>query len=331
MNDKWSNAELRAAAVEWTLQRCGRPVGGRDGEGGVWLAAVGAAGRELGVAGEELARWCRDRKLVPVEEYRGEECGGEEDGVARASRMAGELAEVPDGALPRRVRDPLEELLAVECDVLHAEERRALAEALEAGEPLPRGQRLALAVLLRGSELASRRDTVRAVLDFIVPQGAETKTIWEERTTMLTAPAGALGRVVEMGRKIPGCASLLGGSMLVIEVAGVVWRALPYARTKRVMLSPNGEGVVFTVRMMVPRETFARDHVLRQFALLASLVREDPRHGKEWGELFRTTKADVSWTKKKLVRKIAEATGSGVGWRQVRHKPDPRKGKARGE
>ena len=340
----WESDELRCAAVEWTLRQAGPAPSGRAGAAATgWMEAVrGCAAQLEGVEAEVLAGWCRAAEYMPSgdvrfgagggrpDDFAGG--GGEEDGAERGSRMAEGLAEVPEGALPVMPPDPLEYLLAAECDVLHEEERKALAMALERGEPLRRDQRLALAVLLRGAEMASRRDVVRAVLDFIVPQDGSVTTIWEERVTMLTAPAGSVGVQVPMGRKIPGCASLLGGSMLVIsEGDGTVWRVVPYSRLKRVGASANGQKVLFTVRMLVPRESFARDHVLRQFALLASLVREETRNGQEWAQLFGTTKADVSWTRKKLVKKVETATGSAVGWRQVRHKPDPRKGRKLGE
>jgi len=291
--NQWQNAEMRAAAVDYARYAMA--------ERGAGLEAI-AGELQVGVAA--LSGWL-EGKESPVEQYL-----PEVEGVAGS--------------------DPLLDMLQEEAGVLEREERELLAEALESGKALDRAQRVALAVALRGSDLAGRVELVRAVLDFVVPAERQIETIWERAETEVTVPRGTVVEVESLARPLPR-GGRLGGQRLIAktEAGKVLWVRL-FADVRRTRWRYGSGGASLAVVYLRPVERFARDHVLHQFALLASMVREDGRTGKQWGELFqqKSGKAITSYHRKKLAEKLKGVDGH-AGVRGVRSKPDPRKGKKR--
>lgn len=281
---------------------------------------------ELGVCVVRLSGWMRGAK---EEEGR----GGEDDRGEEVELPAGggAMSFCPDfnRMADAAAGDPLRDLLREEAGVLEREEREQLAKALEAGEVLDRGQRLALAVALRGSDLVGQMELVRGVLDFVAPPDKQVRTIWERVETEVTVPAGAVWEMVPLDRPLEVERThyrTLASHLLVAHSEGkVLWVRL-FASVRRTRVR-WGKNELWSVVYLRPVERFARDHVLHQFALLASMVRVDGRNGKDWGKLFdmKSGKSITSYHRKKLVRKLQGEDGT-AGVRGVRTKPDPRKG-----
>lgn len=341
---EWESDTLKKAAVEYVIQTLGEYPRSEAARAS-YAERLGTVARQLGAPSVKvLLEWVQNRKLQPPWENRKSlqtRQRTDRDGLAEfatgdvqryddtLSSLAATAVHVPAGALPDAMRDPLEAMLAEEDGVLSQEEREEMARALETGVRLCKAERLALACLLRGSELAGRRETVRAVIDWIVPPDGEITEIWEARETIISAPLGSRFRYEPMRHVLMGYGEA-GRCRLVIEsclrgaLSTVTVR--PYCRVKNHETTRKSEQ--FGVRYLAPVKRFARDHVLYQFALLASLVRQEDRDGEEWGRLFgvKSGKSLVSYHRKKLVDRIQQDTASKVGFRGVRHKPDPRKG-----
>jgi hypothetical protein len=337
----WESPHLRQAAVEYTLQQIGE-LPARPSSRPAYQLKLAPIAARLQVAPADLLLWLADKSLLPA--YADRPSTSQRQTAAHSPLAAYETADVssyddalstlassslhiPPGALPDTLRDPLSQLIAEEDGVLSNDERLELATLLESGSLLSKCERLAIACLLRGSELAGRRETVRAVLDWIVPpNGGEVTEIWELSQTDLTAPLGSTYRYEPLLHPLPGYGET-GRCRLIIETpAGATYRIIPYCRVKGTSRTARSQEI--RISRLRPVKRFARDHVLHQFALLASLVRQDERNGKEWADLFgvKSGKALVSYHKKKLVQRIQTATDSKVGFRNTRHKPDPRKG-----
>jgi len=338
----WESPHLRQAAVEYTIQQIGE-LPARPSARPAYQLKLSPLADLLQVPAADLLLWLADKNHLPayadrpsttarqtaahspLAAYETADVSSYDDAL---SALASSSLHIPPGALPESLRDPLSQLIAEEDGVLSNDERLELATLLESGSLLSKCERLALACLLRGSELAGRRETVRAVLDWIVPpDGGEITEIWEPCQTDLTAPLGSTYRYETLLHPLPSYGAA-GRTRLIIETpAGATYRVIPYCRVKSTARTPLSQ--LFRVIRLRPVKRFAREHVLHQFALLASLVRQDERNGKEWADLFgvKSGKALVSYHKKKLVQRIQTDTKSKVGFRNTRHKPDPRKGK----
>ena len=313
----WENADLRGAAVDYARHEMRG--------GGV---SVGKVAEVLGVCAAKLGAWIREAageagRPGVVEPGEEEELMGPAGGSGRKAR----LEYFPDwdrsGAWAGvAVSDPLRDLLREEDRVLEVADRSRLADALEAGVVLSQGQRLALAVALRGSDLAGRRELVRAVIDFVVPPDKQVETIWERVETEVVLPPGAVWTEESMEMPLP-VGGRLGGLRLVARSEGRVLWVRFFAYVRRSRWTGAGKDAGGRERLAVvylrPVARFAKDHVLHQFALLASMVREDGRTGKEWGELFgrKSGKAIASYHRKKLAVKLKGEDGH-AGVRGVR-------------
>jgi hypothetical protein len=334
----WDSPHLRQAAVEYTIQQIGE-LPARPSSRAAYQVKLGPIAAILQVSPADLLLWLADKNHLPAYADRSANQTAAHDPLAAyeladvasyddaISTLAASSPHIPAGALPDALRDPLSQLIATEDGVLSNEERLELATLLESGALLSKCERLAIACLLRGSELAGRREIVRAVLDWIVPRDSEDKEIWEIHKTTIAAPIGSTYRYEPLLHPLGGWGET-GRCRLIIETsAGIVFRVIPYCRVKTTRITPCSH--VIDIRYLRPVKRFAREHVLHQFALLASFVRQEERNGKEWADLFgvKSGKALVSYHKKKIVRKIQKDTKSKVGFRSERHKLDPRKGK----
>jgi len=321
---------LRKAAVEYALGSLGWVLRPRGNEGREKVAGVAAA---LGVALDEMWEWMGDKRYFPegLGWKKGEAHGAEEeewtvDGADDLLTVrAAEAVELPEGA---GLRDVLSEMVGGDDDTLSEGEKAEMASALEAGLPLTRGQRLGLAVALRGCGLAGRREVVRAVLDWVSPPDKQVEEIWEVREEWITVPAGAVWGAATVA--VPVGNKKIGRARLVVTGRdGAVILVRNYCLVKTVEARKDSVGL--RVRRLVPVARFAKEHVLHQFALLASMVRQEGRTGKEWGALFgregKAQEAIVSYHNKRMVRRIQGATGSKVGVRGLRNVDDPRRGK----
>lgn len=350
----WNARELKQSAVEYALRTCGDPPP-RSAAGETaarYRARLTACAVALGMEGDaQLWQWMHDPRIRPSWDkgerhtaphgrdgrpavLLAEEFG--QDTAAALDARAAALPEIAPGVLPSAAPDPLAALLEEEHGVLSERERAAMAAALERGDPLGRQERLALAMQLRGSCLATRREVVRAVLDYISPPGDGSVThIWRAREIELPLPPGGSWEHLELRQSVVpewsggrNGGAKIGRTLLVIrDASGAVVRALPYTLVRRLRQRSGRSGPVLGAFRLQPEETFARDLVLRQFALLASMVRGDGRTGKGWARLFGETKAATSYNRKRLDERVRADSGSAAGFRGLRAKPDPRKGR----
>lgn len=325
----WGSPELRRACVEYALQRY--PLMGAGREARLCWTEVDAIGRSVGLGVDgapgvrELVKWCRDKRLRPSGAFAGEiglegEGGERETALALAVEAAENAAGGTAGAVPAAIADPLTALLAEECDALSRAEREELARVLE-GEgavKLDRGQRLALAVMLRGSDFATRRDVVKALIDFLAPDSAVLTRVWEMRGSKVKLPPGGTVTVEPVGTVVPGF-PVIGAQRLVIRDAeGGAVKVLLYARAEM-----EQEGTLWFKRL-APVQCFDEKGAGIRLALVSSWVRAEGRQLKEWGPLFGVTKAAVSWHGKQMQEKL------GRGMRGQRQKPQANKGKKKG-
>lgn len=342
----WKAPDLRRACVEYALQRCPIILKRQNWRLTVTMEeiaqALGMPGGKEGPGAAELLAWCRDKKLRPSGAYAGEiGMGGESESEAEsaevreaaltlAAETAGNVAGGLAGAVPAAIPDPLTALLAEENDTLDKAEREEIARALDAGRGLTEGQRQALALLLRGSDFATRRDVVKALIDFIVPDSAELSRVWESRAGSLKLPAGGVVTAEPVTATVPGFPRLGAQRLVIRERSGRVVRVLLYAAEKETV-----NGVLFFNRL-VPVQCFDETGVGVRMALLSSWVRPSGKQQKGWAPLFNRggqswrgrgyTKAAVSFHAKGLQKKVREVTGGRDGMRGVRQKPQRNKG-----
>jgi hypothetical protein len=329
METDWTSLMLRAAAVEYALDACGRRPGGKTDQSD-WMRKVERVAEQFKCRAEDLLVWMADKDLQPEPRYsvapRAETLSVEDD-AALIDAAAAKAPAVPEGALPAAVRDPVASLIEKEKGALSASEREEIATALDADHSLKPEQRAALARLLRGSEFASVRDVLRATLDFLIPFGSEARRAFRRQSTWIrTLPPRCTFEYVELSRVITGF-SLSGRSLLVIRDAEqTICRLVPYARVKSCQSLPD-RTVLYLCRL-VPAERFASELVSKKVAFLAEYAREEnARDGNGWAELFGQTKANVSVLRKGLAAKICTATGArNSGYRALRAKPQRNKG-----
>lgn len=339
IEDPWSHDDLRRAAVEYTLQTCGDPP--RGSIPAAYSGSLQQCAEALGVPPAALLNWIRNPAYLPPMSERPDlhsrDFGGGHRSInfvdpddaddAYHERLA-TVPEIPPGATPAPTADALTQLLSGECDRLHAAERHAIALALESGDPLSRPMRHAIAVTLRGADMHTLRDTVSALLAFINPAGSAIRTLWGVRETNLSCPLGSESRTLPISIPIQGF-PVMGSQILQINAGARLIRAIPYARARRTRTFPGR--VEITIQQLIPsRQTFASETILRQMALLAAWVQNDPKDGTQWARLFGQTKQAVSWTRNKLADRIQTATSARTnGFRALRAKDDPRKDKTR--
>lgn len=308
MEINWTLPELRAAAVEYTLRECGP----RRSDAG-WTAAVQKCAEACGVPDwRDLARWCADRALRPecAESY----AGGKKDGVADVDAAALQAPDFLGG------------LLQEEDGVLSEGERAEFARLLEQGVKLTAGQRAALAVALRGSVLATRREVVRGVLDFVATlSGEDPEAVgWEVQETRYRLLPGEICSRVPLTATVPRYGVLGRFALRIGPADGPARVFLPFAAARGRVV-----GNVVPLRRLIPRRVLNESLLARRFTLLRSLVCPDGRSQTGWAQLFGETKQNVSHASKLIAAEIQERTGSKAGFRTLRSKPQRNKGRAK--
>jgi hypothetical protein len=318
MHTDWTHPDLRAAAVEFLLQQCGPRK-----HGDAWKTKFHEIAASLGfrdAAGlAQLGEWFEDPQYRPDLDT---ECMGSRPETTSVADDAAVLEHcaatipapnIPEGALPSRAPDFLTELLREESDALSAKEREEIARALDSGKGLTAQQRSALATILRGAETSSKAEIVRAVIDFLIPSGSEEGFAWVVKQSRLTIQTGQTLDAVFCSVRIAGFPVMGQTHLVVKEASGRLVTSLLYARAKCIC---SREGTRATQQVqytqLIPSKTFAKEQIAQNLALLADMVRPGnaQRDGKSWGSLFGTSKQLVSYHRKKLAAKIADASGA---------------------
>lgn len=272
------------------------------------------AGRLDGVPVNELEKWMGDEKLRPVD-ARGKAPARAED----------------DESVLARTADPgemLAGLLGEEEEELSAAERDELARALERGDALDDGQRLAAAGLLRGSGVAARAEVLRRLVEFIVPEeedGTRTR-VWEVKDRTLHVPEGAKVVRVESGMVIAGWPTLGSYHMVVYDAEGRLFAGRMLSGMKKLRPLASG-GLELKYRQLVPTGVYASEKVSRRLAVVESLLHPERSHeGKRLAAMLGVSEPAVHYQRKNLLGKVNAATGGRAGIAGMRNKDQRNKG-----
>lgn len=303
--------EGKRAAVEYAFRLAGVPAKGaafyrhHRGRMDEAAAAMGLTGPD-GPGVQALINWCRDKDYRPSGTFGGdlvewEDAAAQETALTQAvEKTAGDF-----GGAGRAEADGLMQLLGAENDHLSTEERLALADAVERGEPLTAQQREVAAVLLRGADSAGRAELVRELIEFVVPEMAGV--VWTVRESWLVVPDGAKVEPLPMAVCIPKYPALGRTGLEVLGPDG--------DRTVRFFCGIRArQGQRLQIRYLEPERVFLSDATGIRLALLASWVRmgteaEGAKIQREVAALFDGRKALVSYHAKRMAERMGTVSG----------------------